>query len=200
MQPNKKITLFVLQSMLIFLVPSCSAPQNPEDIVPSSDPRAELRTGSVAERFKESAPRGPTAVESAIELSQKYARLSEEAAVLRQQNKDFIAENRRLKERAAALEANLQQAQKELTEANNLLRDMLIELNSWKSNVIGFREEIRGADKAQLETLLKILTVLGGEVNVESVQGEQQDQAALSAAAPSGSQQQETATIGEPNE
>ncbi|HUT30640.1 MAG TPA: hypothetical protein VMX13_12670 [Sedimentisphaerales bacterium] len=200
MQPNKKTAIFVLQSILMFLLPSCSAPQSPEDIVPSSDLQAEVGRGSVAERFKESAPQGPTAVESAIELSQKYAKLSEEAAVLRQQNKDFIAENRRLKERAVALETNLQQAQKELTEANNLLREMAIELNNWKGNVIGFREEMRDAEKAQLETLLKILTVLGGEVNVGSVQGEQQDQAALSAAAPSGSQQQETRAIGEPNE
>ncbi|GAJ10469.1 unnamed protein product, partial [marine sediment metagenome] len=34
----------------------------------------------------------------------------------------------------------------------------------------GFRNEMRDAEKAQLETLLKILNILGGEIKVESAQ------------------------------
>jgi chromosome segregation ATPase len=155
---------------------------------------------AVAGRFEESALQGPTAVESAIELSEKYAKLSEEAAVIRQQNNDLITENRRLEEQVTALEADLLQAQKELTEANNLLREMIVELNSWKADVIGFREEMRSAEKAQLEALLKILQILGGEVDLEQRQDEQQGQSEVSAGAPDQSQSQKVSSEGERNE
>jgi hypothetical protein len=39
-------------------------------------------------------------------------------------------------------------------------------------DVLGFRNEIRQAETAQLEALLKILRVLGGEVTVESASSE----------------------------
>ncbi|MHC4259038.1 MAG: hypothetical protein ACYSTF_01305 [Planctomycetota bacterium] len=108
--------------------------------------------------------------QSAIELSKKYAELSQEATVLRQKNQDFNAKNNQLKDQVAILEAQLQQAQKELTEANDLLIEMRIELNNWKTDVLGFRGEMRDAEKAQLQALLKILEVLGGEAQVESAQ------------------------------
>ena len=41
---------------------------------------------------------------------------------------------------------------------------MRVELNNWKTNVLGFREEMRQADTEQLKALLKVLTILGGEV------------------------------------
>jgi len=107
-----------------------------------------------------------------MELSKKHAKLSEEAAVLRQQNKDFIVQKQQLEDKVVALEAQLQQAQRELSEANDLLMTMRIELNNWKTDILGFRDEIRDAEKAQLEALLKILKVLGGKVKTKSAQGE----------------------------
>jgi hypothetical protein len=44
------------------------------------------------------------------------------------------------------------------------LIEMLSELNNWKNNILGFRGEMREAAKAQLEALLKVLEVLGGEM------------------------------------
>jgi predicted nucleic acid-binding Zn-ribbon protein len=102
-------------------------------------------------------------------LSEKYARLSEQAVVLQQKTKDLIAENHRLKTQLTTSQAELNQTQKELTEANDLLIEMRIELNNWKIDILGFRDEIRNADKAQLETLLKILKILGGEVKNSKV-------------------------------
>ena len=104
-----------------------------------------------------------------MELSQRYAKLSEETAVLRQQNRDLTETNQLLEEQVVALDAQLQQAQKELSEANDVVIAMQIELNSWKTDILGFRDEIRDAETAQLEALLKILKVLGGEVNVASL-------------------------------
>jgi chromosome segregation ATPase len=154
--------------MLIFLLSGCSSGQKPAEAIGRPNPLERLQTDSLAKRFQEPAPKGPTAVESAIELSEKYAKLSEEAAVLRQQNQDFAARNQQFKNQATALEAQLQQTQKELTEANDLLMEMRIELNNWKTDVLGFRNEMRDAETAQLEALLRILKVLGGQVDAES--------------------------------
>jgi hypothetical protein len=68
-----------------------------------------------------------------------------------------------------SLEARLKQTQKELSEANDLLIEMLSELNTWKSNILGFRGEMRDAAKVQLEALLKVLEILGGKVEADAL-------------------------------
>ncbi|MHC4460072.1 MAG: hypothetical protein ACYS6W_14070 [Planctomycetota bacterium] len=175
MQTNKKIMAFLIPSALIFLLSSCRLPDGPVKIIFPADP-AERQQSShgigVAKRFQEPAPQGPTVVESAIELSEKYAKLSEQAVALQKENRDLIAENRRLKTQFTSRQIELNQTQKELTEANDLLIEMRIELNNWKTNILGFRDEMRDAEKAQLETLLNILKILGGEVKAESGQNE----------------------------
>ncbi len=180
MQTNKRKILLLISLMPIFLLSNCVSVQEPLDVAILSDstsrpnsPKSEKQQReSVAKRFQESAPQKPTVVESAMELSQKHAKLSEEAAVLRQENRDLTARNQQLKGQVVALEAQLQQTQRELGEANDLLITMRIELNNWKSDILGFRDEIRDAETAQLEALLKILKVLGGEVKTKSAQSE----------------------------
>jgi len=171
MRSDTKTTLLLVSLTAICLLSGCSSGQKPVSMAvqPSSTERQQGE--SVAKRFQESVPQSQTAVESAIELSQKYANVSEEVTVLRRQNQDFLAKNQQLQDRVLALEAELQQAQKELTEANDLLMEMRIELNNWKTDVLGFRDEMRDAETAQLEALLKILKVLGGEVETESAKG-----------------------------
>jgi uncharacterized coiled-coil DUF342 family protein len=170
MKANKKnvafLILFPISFGQIFLLTGCTMSRQP---IEASLPPGSEQT-AVGKRFQESARPGPTAVESAIELSKKYAKLSEETMLLRQKRQEFIAENRRLKDRVAVLQTQLQQAEKELTEANDLLIDMRVELNNWKANVLSFRDEMRDAEKAQLDALLKILKVLGGEVREEPAQ------------------------------
>ena len=106
-------------------------------------------------------------METAIQLSEQYARLSEEAAALRQQNQEATALNEELRTQTEILRSQLTQTQKELTQANELLIEMRIELNNWKADILGFRDEMRKAETAQLETLFKILKVLGGQVETE---------------------------------
>jgi len=170
MQISKK-NIFLLLTMLTILSFGCATPPGRVDVVLPSD-RSEQQSDAVAKRFQESSSKGRTVVESAIELSEKYARLSEQTSQLREKNKDLINENAMLKKQAASLEAELEQTQKELTEANDLLIEMLTELNNWKNSILGFRNEMREAEKAQLEALLKVLEILGGEIEVEAVQYE----------------------------
>jgi chromosome segregation ATPase len=173
MKIEKKTGPLLILLLSAFLLSGCSAPQEQarrQVRAAPADSTEGQQSGSIAKRFQESAPQGPTAVESAIGLSEKYGRLSEEASVLRRENQDFTTKNRQFKEQVTNLEAQLQQAQKELNEANDLLIQMRIELNNWKTDVLGFRDEMRDAEKAQLEALLKILKVLGGEVATEPAQ------------------------------
>lgn len=133
----RKLTLLVSLSTLMHLLSGCSTAQKPSSEVttPSNPDKEQLRDAGFAKRFQESTPQNPTAVESAIELSGKYAKLSEEASVLRQENQQF-------KNRLTPLESQLQQTQKELNEANDLLIEMRIELNNWKADILGFRDEM----------------------------------------------------------
>jgi chromosome segregation ATPase len=200
MQTNKKITLFLIQPAIILVLSSCSIVREPVGVTPLPDLDQSHHGDAVAKRFEEPAPQDEATVESVMELSEKYAKLSEETVTLRLKNQNLIAENRQLKDQFTALDTQLEKTESELTEANNLLMEMLIELNNWKTDVIGFREEIRGAEKAQLEALFKILKVLGGEVKPELVQVEDTGPVAVSTAVPAQPQLQETQTIGEPNE
>ncbi len=118
----------------------------------------------------------PTAVESAIALSDKYAKLSEEAAALRQTKQTLETENAQLKTDLNNCRQQLEQMQKELTQANDILVQTRLELNNWKNDVLGFRSEMREAQKVQLETLYKILKLMGGEVKTEGPEGNQQAQ------------------------
>ena len=172
MRSDKKIIMLAVLFTLVFLLSGCSSSQQPADFAAEYVPVERQQDDSIAKRFQEPDPEGPTVVESAMKLSGEYARLTREAAVLRRQNEDFIAKNRQLNEQVVSVDAQLKQAQKELAEANSLLIDMRIELNNWKIDILGFRNEMRNAETAQLETLLRILKVLGGQVTSESARAE----------------------------
>ncbi len=165
----KKRASFLLFALIpVFLLFSCTPAQIPPQVIIQPEPVETQQNTFVAQRFRESAPQNSSVVQSAMELSKKHAKLSEEVVALRQQNKELNLQNRQLKEQVVAFEAQLQQTQKELTQANGLLIEMRVELNNWKANILGFRDEMRDAETAQLEALLKILTVLGGEVGTAS--------------------------------
>jgi DNA repair exonuclease SbcCD ATPase subunit len=171
MRSNKIIILAILFSP-VFLLAGCSSSQQPADLAVEDVPVERPQDDSIAKRFHEPDPEGPTVVESAMKLSGEYARLTQEAAELRRQNEDFIAKNRQLNDQAVSVDAQLKQTQKELAEANSLLIEMRVELNNWKTDILGFRNEMRDAETAQLETLLRILKVLGGQVPSESAKAE----------------------------
>jgi chromosome segregation ATPase len=205
MQANRKIIILLILSLLMLLMPGCVEPQGQAGVVTQSEsavrpsPEPQIRQSQIAKRFQEPAAQGQTTVESAVQLSEKYAELYEEAAALREKNQNLTGENSQLKERISVLEADLKKTQKELTEANDLLVEMRIELNNWKMDVIGFRDEIRHAESAQLEALLKILKILGGEVTVESAP-EDKGSTAVSSVESAQQKSKDTSNRGEPNE
>ena len=120
-------------------------------------------------------------MESAIELSEKFAELSKDNAALEQRKTELEKINRQLGEDLEKTQTDLEQAEKELTQANQFLVEMRVELNNWKNNVLGFRGEMRDAEKAQLEALLRILTLLGVEPQTETTQSVNTEATAASA-------------------
>jgi septal ring factor EnvC (AmiA/AmiB activator) len=147
-----------LTALLALIAGGCTTSPGGSDAATTQPPAA-----STAKRFQDTPLEGRTAVESAIELSEKYARLSDQSVTLKEENQRLVNENENLRQQVATLDTKLKQTQKELAEANALLMEMLGELNTWKSNILGFRGEMREAARAQLEALLKVLEVLGGE-------------------------------------
>jgi len=73
-------------------------------------------------------------------------------------------------ERFDVMRVNLKTAETELSDANELLIEMRKELDSWKTNVLGFREESNYVHKEQLKALVKILKLLGAEYNDSEVE------------------------------
>jgi chromosome segregation ATPase len=167
MKSDKKKILALIFLVVALVLSGCQPVQQSAQVTGKTNSLESLQNDPVAKRFQESTPKNTTAVESAIELSDKYARLSEEAALLRQQYRDATMKNQQFGDQVDDLQARLDQTQKELSEANDLLIETRIELNNWKMDILGFRDEMRDAETAQLEALLKILKALGGEVETE---------------------------------
>jgi DNA anti-recombination protein RmuC len=180
MQANVKTLSLLIVSALTFLLAGCPIVQEPVEVVFKPDSAMQHQAASMQKRFQEAAPSGQTAVDSAVELSKKNTELFERMTAMQQESRDMVAENRRLKDRVAVLEPELEQVKKELDEANDLLIDMTTELNNWKMQILGFQEEMRDADTEQLRALLKILKVLGGEIDTEALRSQNQDSAAVS--------------------
>jgi septal ring factor EnvC (AmiA/AmiB activator) len=157
---------FALAMLLALGVGGCTTVPEPSETVVAGPPPAE----TAAKRFQDTPLQGRTAVESALELSEKYAKLSDQTVSLRQENQRLTTDNENLRQQITALEAKLKQTQKELGEANDLLIEMLTELNNWKSNILGFRGEMRQAAQAQLEALLKVLEILGGQAEAGAIE------------------------------
>ncbi len=155
-------TLLLASSVMILLV-GCGTQNRRGGTATPQGMGAASASNPAARRFQDTPLEGKTVVQSAVELSEKYANLSEQAVTIKQENQRLAAENEELKRQIAADEARLKQTQKELAEANQLLIEMLTELNNWKTNILGFRGEMREAAKAELEALLKVLEILGGE-------------------------------------
>lgn len=162
---NTLKSVILLTAIIIFstIIPGCTDSESPLQIVlPTSHENKPHQTAVNENRFAERS-KSTTALESAVELSEKYAVLSTETAELKMQNKILQNEKEYLIKELNTSKNHLQQTQKELAEANNLLLDTRVEMNNWKADILGFREEMRQAEIAQLQSLKQILEVLGGE-------------------------------------
>lgn len=106
---------------------------------------------------------GGGAVENVVLLNQKMAYTQEKLAVLQADNAKLGQQTAKQADEVQRLRTELALAQKELADANDLLKEMRQSLDKWKADVLGFRDEMRSAQKAQLDAMAKILTLLAGD-------------------------------------
>ncbi len=104
------------------------------------------------------------AVDAAMEWAKKYTEASAKCNQLLQENRQLKQKQQTHQQQVTKLEIELGNAEKELAQANSMLLEMKTELEKWKTNVLGFRNEMRQSQKAQLDALVRILTLIGGEV------------------------------------
>ena len=162
MRGTKLLTEMVFLATVVFIA-GCARLQETYKAATAPRPVIHHQPDYDEKKFTSPDSQGPTAVQSAVELSEKYVQLSDELAAEHQKRQALEAENPELKGQVARLKAQLAQAEKELSDANRLLLDMRIELGKWKHDVLGFRDEIRNAHKAELQGLAQIMKVLGAE-------------------------------------
>ena len=144
--------------------PQMSQPGNPPPATTAQKPAAPyLDKGLVKGDLGEDG-----AVSAALAWSEKHAKLSEELLRAQQAKHDLEEANRKLAAQVVLLQADSQASQKELAEAHQMLQEMRKDLDQWKTNVLGFRDEIRQAEQAQAEALRKVLVLLGAEVPAAS--------------------------------
>ena len=165
----KKTIIMVFVLMTIIMLTGCRLVDEPIAFElgpppqPQPAPAATVADESIENRFTDSETESTDAVQSALMWSHKYEELSAKAEKLREEKNTLVIENTDLKQKVALLATELDRAETELAEANNFLQQMQIQLTKWKSDVLGFRDEMRNAQAAQLEALQRVLRILGAE-------------------------------------
>jgi hypothetical protein len=144
--------------------PAPAPPAAVRPATPRPAPTAEAPYLSKVAVVREKPAETPTAVESALAWSEKYAKAMEELARERERNRKLEEENRGLQAEATALKTDLAKAHQELEEANTLLVEVRGENDKWKSDVLGYRDEMRRAHLSELDALAKVLRLLGAEL------------------------------------
>jgi uncharacterized protein YeaO (DUF488 family) len=145
-----------------------------EKIIPLSTPQPEASketapmtvqqdSASLERRFTSPTDSQLDPVQTITLWAQRYEESSRQNEQLRENSSKLVLENARLMQENEKLKLELAQCQKDIVQSNALLEQAHVELSKWKADVLGFREEIRQAQAAQLSALTKILRVLGAE-------------------------------------
>jgi len=109
-----------------------------------------------------------TAVDIAARLSEKYGQAVDRLNKLRENHQALIEKDKSSQEQIGKLKLDLARAEKELTEANAMLKEMQGELKKWKEDVLGFRSEMRQSQKALLEGVTRLHVLISGGVAMEA--------------------------------
>jgi hypothetical protein len=158
----------VLMALAAFAAAGCAWTQSATSRTPPAAPPPPTTIKPADEdvfyqRAKPVDPPLPTAVETTLALQDKYTRSLEDLQRERDRTRDLTEEKRKLDDAGNKHQADLAKAQLELNDANALLMQMRQELEKWKTDVMGFRDEMRQASQTQLDALAKVMNLLGAE-------------------------------------
>lgn len=159
---------FLVLSLVVIVLSGCNI-NVPEEIVPEPfmgtnnkpNPSDPVPTDNGI-RFTSKAV-DDRSYDDARDWAVKYKELRLQNQQLEKLNNELATDNKRLMKRFDAMNANLKITEKELSDANEMLIEQRKELDNWKANVLGFRDESNYIHKEQLKALVKILKLLGAE-------------------------------------
>lgn len=175
-----KLTKLILTSLTLIVFTSCSVVDEPIAIQLTPSPSASglvqpvILTGTnapapaqtnrvIEKRFVDSRNDSTDAIGSALTWAKRYEDLSLKTEKLRETNNRQLIEITDLRHNITQLEAGQKQTTDELRDATDFMEAQQLELTRWKSDVLGFRNEIRAAQATQLKALIKVLKLLGAE-------------------------------------
>ena len=166
MSKNKNI--IILLSLILLLLTGCkmidqAIPLEYEN-TQSSHQRTADQNKKMQARFGQKDEQELDAVERTLLWSKRYEEASARNEELTRKNNAFQIENNEIKNKLASMQNELDAAKWELSEANEFMQEMQLELTKWKGDVLGFRDEMRDAQVAQLNALRKIMKILGAEM------------------------------------
>lgn len=164
----KKMIILTL-IVITMILTGCTVIEEPINLSSMPPRKAEPNSTSSPAAIHKQEESLRQSVNAALIWSEKYEKLMTEMETLKKYSQNLQDENQKLKNNIKTQEKQLNQTQKELKEANDLLISMRLELNSWKKDILGFREEMRQSQQAILAANVKILRELGAEVRETSV-------------------------------
>lgn len=103
------------------------------------------------------------AVESAMVWSEKYSEAVNRLTALQDECAKLKDQMQKQELELVELRAQMKQQERELSDANTELIAARQDITKWKKDVLGFREEMRKAQQLELESIAKILKLLGAE-------------------------------------
>jgi len=109
-----------------------------------------------------------TAVDIAARLSEKYGQAVDRLNNLQVKHQSLLEKDKNSQQQIKKLQLDIIRAEKELVEANAMLKEMQGELKKWKEDVLGFRSEMRESQKALLNGVTRLHVLISGGVAVES--------------------------------
>ncbi|MBN2511362.1 MAG: hypothetical protein JXB18_00355 [Sedimentisphaerales bacterium] len=145
------------EQIIPLTAPQPEVPQEPAPLTVQQD------AASLERRFTSPSDSQLDPVQTITLWAQRYEESSRQNEQLRENSSKLVLENARLMQDNEKLKLELAQCRKDMEQSNALLEQAHVELSKWKADVLGFREEIRQAQTAQLSALTKILRVLGAE-------------------------------------
>lgn len=148
-----------------------------ETVIPVHEPPQTARTAAapaeppretMERRFSDAPVTQMDAIQSITTWAQRYDELSQKTEKLRVDNTQVTLDNARLQQEVERLNTELKQCRSDIDQSNALLQQAHLELSKWKADVLGYRDEMRQAQTAQLSALTKILRILGAETSAPS--------------------------------
>ena len=103
------------------------------------------------------------AVNDAVVWMERYTKESEKRNKFEMENQALAKEKQTLSGKLARLETDLDQAKREISEANAMMLQLDGDLKAWKNNVLGYRDEARRQHRESMDSLARIMKLLGAE-------------------------------------